>query len=86
MTPENANRRIIKFLRDLADDGSVQITQNRHPLVSATTGQKRSFGLSCSPNSNFQQTMRCLLVFDDPLDHRARHPQRPGDSPVTLPF
>lgn len=62
MTPENANRRIIKFLRDLADDGSVQITQNRHPLVSATHGgQKRTFGLACSPSSNYQRTIRCRL-------------------------
>ena len=62
MTPENANRRIIKFLRDLADSGSVQITQNRHLLVSATYGgQKRTFGLSCSPSSNYQRTVRCRL-------------------------
>lgn len=74
MTPENANRRIIKFLRDLADSGSVQITQNRHLLVSATYGgQKRTFGLSCSPSSNYQRTIRCRLnrfVRSLPIDQK----------------
>ena len=62
MTPTNANRRIVKFLRELADEGKVEVETHKHPkVIGVFGGQKRTFSLSSTPSSNYQRSIRCRL-------------------------
>ena len=62
MTPTNANRRIVKFLRELADDKKVFLETTKHPkVIGVFGGQKRFFCLASSPSSNYQRSIRCRL-------------------------
>ena len=63
MTPSNANRRICKFLRSLADEGSFHMRKKTgHPIcVARYGGVERSFGLSSSPGGNYQRNIRSSL-------------------------
>ena len=63
MTPSNANRRICKFLRSLADEGTFRMRKKTgHPIcIASYGGVERAFGLSCTPGGNYQKNIRASL-------------------------
>ena len=62
MTPFNANRRICKFLRSLADEGTFRMRKNTgHPVCIASYGGVEKSLLSPSPGRNYQKNIRSSL-------------------------
>ena len=56
MNTSQVNRRIQKFLRDLADEGTFHIRKGRGhlSLVGTYGGEQRTFCLCISPGGNYQ--------------------------------
>ena len=57
MNPSQVNRRIKKYLQDLADDGTFRMRKKTgHPVcVASYGGEQRSFSLCWTPNRNYQK-------------------------------
>jgi len=59
MNPSQVNRKIKKYLQDLADDGTFRMRKKTgHPVcVGSYGGEQRSFSLCCTPGRNYQEYM-----------------------------
>jgi hypothetical protein len=62
MNTNKINQKIIGFLRELSDDKTIKIEQNKHLKVTGYYGgNKKVLILFCSPSSCYQTYLRSTL-------------------------
>ena len=74
MTSQGINRLVVKYLRSIADKGSLRFRKKagHKTVVASYAGQERCFHLSTTPGSNYQRNIKSTLkrfVRTLPLDH-----------------
>lgn len=63
MTPHGINRRVVKYLRSIADKDSLRLRKKsgHKAVIASYAGQERCFHLSSTPGSNYQRNIKSTL-------------------------
>ena len=63
MTPQGINRLVVKYLRSIANKGSLRFrkTAGHKTVVASYSGKERCFHLSSTPGSNYQRNIKSTL-------------------------